>query len=120
MNKDNNILNKPSNEALNCKASLSPNIAFKRLEEQPLALNDRNRQFIEDVATQTGETPRQVLNRLIGELEENHLFGEMKRCYSELRQDEAAWQKELDEREDWRKLMDDSNSESPDTSSAES
>ncbi|MBX9722354.1 MAG: hypothetical protein K2X81_13215 [Candidatus Obscuribacterales bacterium] len=103
---DNPIRRKGDNHRLNEKARLENKSITHLLDEGPkIKIGDRNRIYLEDISQKTGKSMNDVLNQIIAEQEENCIFDGLKDCYSELRQDETAWQNELDERENWRGLI---------------
>ena len=96
-------MTKKDKQNLDERTKLQP-VVIACLQDKTTQIGKRNRLYIEEIATKTGESVDQVLNCLIAEHEENNLFDEMTTCYTELRKDEAAWQRYLEERDRWGKL----------------
>lgn len=74
-------------------------IAIDRSIENENHVGERNRMYIEEICSKTGEEFNKVLNRIIAEHEEYKIFEELETCYTELRKDETAWKEHLAERE---------------------
>lgn len=105
MKGDEMMFDKNRKKALDERASLKndkmPSV-INLLAEQRQQLGERNRIYIEDICSKTGEAFNTALNRIVAEHEEYKIFEAMETCYSELCQDETAWKEHLEERNRWK------------------
>lgn len=101
MKGDEFIFDKNRKKALDERASLRNNkmpLVINCLPGDEKQLGERNRIYIEDICSKTGEDFNSALNRIVAEHEEYKIFEALETCYSELRQDEIAWKEHLEER----------------------